>query len=82
MPQIVISYNAKPVLIRRTGTLFSSPQAKVMEMDVHVHKFAAMAKRSIHLVSSRCGLMYMQIGFVIEVLDTYSRYNMYSSYYM
>ena len=37
-----------------------------MEMDIHVHKFANLAKQSIFLISSRCGLMFMQIGFVIE----------------
>jgi len=65
MPGIIVQYNAKPVLIRRTGSIYTAPN--LIEMDIHVHKFAAMAKRSIHLVSSRCGLMYMQIGFVIEV---------------
>jgi len=67
MPQVVMSYNAKPVLIRRTGTLFRG--VGLLEMDIHVHKFASLAKRSIHLISSKCGLMYMQIGFVIEVCD-------------
>ena len=37
-----------------------------MEMDIHVHKFATLAKQSIHYISSRCGQMFMQIGFVIE----------------
>jgi len=66
MPQLILSYNAKPVLIRRTGSLTRGPSNSYLEMDIHVHKFAAVAKRSIHLLSSRCGLMYMQIGFVIE----------------
>ena len=35
-------------------------------MDIHVHKFANIAKRSIHLITSRCSSMAMQIGFVIE----------------
>eukprot|EP01041_Mallomonas_annulata_P009257 gene9257-19216_t len=64
MPQMILNYNAKPVLIRRTGSINRGKGH--MEMDIHVHKFAAVAKRSIHLLSSRCGLMYMQIGFVIE----------------
>ena len=37
-----------------------------MEINIHVHKFANLAKQSIHLITSRCGLMFMQIGFVIE----------------
>lgn len=64
MPAIVNSYNAKPVLIRRTGSLFRG--SNYLEKDIHVYKFANLAKQTIHMMSSRCGLMYMQIGFVIE----------------
>lgn len=64
MPSAIVSYNAKPVLIRRTGSIFRGPSH--LEMDIHVHKFANLAKQSIYLISSRCGLMFMQIGFVIE----------------
>ena len=64
MPQYITSYNAKPVLIRRTGTIFKGPN--YLEMDIHVHKFANIAKQSIHVLTSRCALMAMQIGFVIE----------------
>jgi hypothetical protein len=64
MPSAVTSWNAKPVLIRRTGTIYKGPN--YLEMDIHVHKFANLAKQSIFLISSRCGLMYMQIGFVVE----------------
>ena len=64
VPSVIMSYNAKPVLIRRTGSVFRGPSH--MEVDVHVHKFANLAKKSIHALSSRCGLMYMQIGFVVE----------------
>lgn len=73
VPAFILSYNAKPVLIRRTGSIHPGPGygtsagCQYMEMDIHVHKFAMAAKKSIHLLSSRCGLMYMQIGFVIEV---------------
>lgn len=35
-------------------------------MNIHVHKFATLAKHSIHMCTSRCNLMHMQIGFVIE----------------
>jgi hypothetical protein len=52
------------VLIRRTGSIHKGPN--YIEFDIHVHKFATMAKQSIHFLSSRCGLMYMTIGFVIE----------------
>ena len=61
---MIVSYNAKPVLIRRTGTFYKGKD--YCEFDVHVHKFANLAKQSIHMISSRCGLMFMQIGFVVE----------------
>jgi hypothetical protein len=64
VPQMISSYNAKPVLIRRTGSLFRGKN--YIEKDIHIYKFANLAKQSIHYLSSRCGLMYMQIGFVIE----------------
>ena len=64
MPSVVINFNAKPVLIRRTGSVFKGP--RYLEMCIHVHKFANLAKQSIHLVTSRAGLMYMECGFVIE----------------
>lgn len=64
MPAMIVSYNAKPVLIRKTGTFYRG--LNYVEFDVHVHKFANLAKQSIHMISSKCGEMYMQIGFVIE----------------
>jgi hypothetical protein len=64
LPALIVSYNAKPVLIRRTGTDFKGQG--YIEKNIHVHKFATLAKQSIHMISSRCGLMYMQVGFVIE----------------
>lgn len=67
MPSVIVSYNAKPVLIRRTGSITRGPN--YLEVDIHVHKFANLAKKSIHALSSRCGLMYMQIGFVVEGRD-------------
>jgi hypothetical protein len=68
IPSAISSYNAKPILIRRTGTIFrgTNDGIRYMEMNIHVHKFATLAKQSIHYISSRCGLMFMQIGFVIE----------------
>lgn len=64
---MISSYNAKPVLIRRTGSILRGPN--YMEMDIHVHKFANLAKQSIYFLSSKCGAMFMQIGFVIEGRD-------------
>lgn len=58
------AWNAKPVLIRRTGSLYRGNG--YMEFDIHVHKFDNLAKTMIHQLSSRVGQMYMNIGFVIE----------------
>ena len=68
IPSAISSYNAKPILIRRTGTIYRGVNdgIRYMEMNIHVHKFATLAKQSIHYISSRAGQMYMQIGFVIE----------------
>lgn len=33
---VFATYNAKPVLIRRTGSIFRGPN--YMEVDIHVHK--------------------------------------------
>lgn len=64
---VIVSYNGKPVLIRRTGSLFKG--TNYMEFDVHVHKFDTFAKQGIFQISSLCGNMYMQVGFVIEGRD-------------
>ena len=37
-----------------------------METTIHVFKFANMAKSSIHMLTSRCSQMFMEIGFLIE----------------
>lgn len=66
---MIESYNGKPVLIRKTGTIFRG--ANYLEKDIHVHKFANMAKQSIYLLSSKCAKLYMQIGFVIEGRDNH-----------
>ena len=67
VPSAIASFNAKPVLIRRTGSLHRGDG--YIEKDVHVHKFANAAKSSIHFLSSRCAQMAMQIGFVVEGRD-------------
>ena len=36
LPKMIVSYNAKPVLIRRTGTLFVGKG--YIEKNIHVHK--------------------------------------------
>ena len=67
MPSVVRSFNAKPVLIRRTGSVYRGQH--YLEMCIHVHTFANLAKSSIHAVTSRAGNMYMECGFLIEGRD-------------
>jgi hypothetical protein len=67
MPSMVTSYNAKPVLIRKTSSIYKT--SKYLEACIHVFKFANLAKSSIHMVTSRCGAMFMECGFTIEGLD-------------
>lgn len=67
IPQIISSYNATPVVIRKTGSIFKG--AGYIEKNLHIHKFSNMARQSIHLLTSRFGLMNMKIGFLIEGVD-------------
>jgi len=69
VPSSIAQWNAKPILIRRTGTLYRGEASKYMEFDVHIHKFDNLAKKSIHYMTAMCAKMLMQIGFVIEGRD-------------
>ena len=62
----VQSFNAKPVLIRRTSTIFRDEELSYLELDIHVQKFDAVAQQSIVSMTSRAGEMYMEIGILIE----------------
>jgi hypothetical protein len=66
VPQRIADYNAKPLLIRRTGTLYRGVNNSYMEFDMHIHKFDTTAKKAIHYMTSMAGEMFMQIAFVIE----------------
>jgi hypothetical protein len=67
--QSIAQYNAKPILIRRTGTLYRGVNNTYMEFDMHIHKFDAAAKKAIHFMTSKAAEMFMQIAFVIEGRD-------------
>lgn len=64
VPASIAAYNAKPILIRRTGSLHRGQG--YIEMNVHVHKFANLAKQSIHFLSSRFGQMAMQVDGLVD----------------
>ena len=67
----VQGFNAKPILIRRTSTIFRDDNNPIMylELDIHVQKFDAVAQRNIVSMTSRASEMYMEIGIVIESRD-------------
>jgi hypothetical protein len=69
VPSYISNYNAKPILIRRTGTLFRGEGSKYMEFDMHIHKFDYAAKKGIFYMTSLCNEMLCQIGYVIEGRD-------------
>ena len=69
IPQSIVDYNAKPILIRRTGSLYRGINNTYMEFDMHIHKFDTAAKKAIHFMTSKAGEMFMQIAFVIEGRD-------------
>ena len=66
VPQYIADYNAKPILIRRTGSLYRGANNSYMEFDMHIHKFDTTAKKAIYSMTSKAGEMFMQIAFVIE----------------
>lgn len=66
-PSFITKYNAKPVLIRKTGNLIRGPN--YLEMDINVHSFAAMAKKGISMLMPAFKDMYINIGFTIEGRD-------------
>lgn len=64
-PSVITSFNSKPVLIRRTGSLLVGQG--YLQMTVSVHKFAHLARQSIHSMTSRINeMMNLQMGFLIE----------------
>jgi len=66
LPGFITSYNAKPALIRKTGTLFRGPDNKYIEMDINVHRFATLPRKGLTILMSRFDEMMLYVGFVIE----------------
>lgn len=64
LPSFITGYNAKPVLIRNTGTLIRGD--RYIEMDINVHRFNSLAKKGLQALMSRFDKLYMDIGFCIE----------------
>ena len=49
----VASYNGKPALIKKTGTLFVDEEQHYFEMQINVHNFAMMTRSALGGLKSR-----------------------------
>jgi hypothetical protein len=50
-PSFIVSYNAKPALITKTGTLVRGEN--YLEMDINVHKFNALSRKGLAILLVR-----------------------------
>jgi hypothetical protein len=70
LPSFITSYNAKPVLIRNTGSLIRSVNVSsgiaYAEFDINVHRFAAVPKKALSTLLDRFDKMFIDVGFCIE----------------
>jgi hypothetical protein len=66
VPGSIADWNAKPILIRRTGSIHRGEGGKYMEFDMHIHEFDTVARKGIHFMTAQAGGMLTQIGYVIE----------------
>jgi hypothetical protein len=57
-------YNGKPVLIKNSGTLYKGKD--YMEMDINVHLFSMITRKTLHGLQSSFAKMELKIGFVIQ----------------
>lgn len=67
LPSFITGYNAKPVLIKQTGTLVRGN--KYIEMDINGHKFNAISKGALHTLMPSFSEMIVSYGFCIESRD-------------
>lgn len=64
LPSFITAYNAKPVLIRQTGTLLRGDN--YVELDINVHRFGSAPKQALTILKERFEAMDMCVGFCIE----------------
>lgn len=64
LPGFITSYNAKPVLIRTTGTVYKGEN--YTEQDVNCHAFGAVARKALGVLSGKFPSMCFNIGYIIE----------------
>eukprot|EP01038_Epipyxis_sp_PR26KG_P004812 gene4812-6741_t len=66
LPSFISSYNAKPIIIRNTGTMIRSSDGSYMEMDINVHRFGSVPKKALEVLFNRFDQMVISMGFCIE----------------
>lgn len=64
LKQLMSKYNGKPVLINKTGSIFRGES--YLEMDVNVHAFTMMTRKSLKETHSSLSKMKVLMGFVIQ----------------
>lgn len=64
LPSFITSYNAKPALIRNTGTLHRADT--FLEMDINVHRFASLPKKALEVMFNKFHEMLISVAFCIE----------------
>jgi len=66
LPSFITGYNAKPVLIKNTGTMLRSACGSYLEFDINVHRFASLPKKALQTLLSRFERMNISTAFCIE----------------
>ena len=67
LPSFITSYNAKPVLINKTGTLVRGD--RYIEMDINLHRFSSVAKKGLQILIPYFERMLVTAGFTIEAIE-------------
>jgi len=67
LPSFITAYNAKPVLINKTGTLHRG--TGFIEMDINLHRFATVAKKGLQVLIPYFEKMRVTAGFTIESVE-------------
>lgn len=70
LPSFITSYNAKPILIRNTCTMYGGDSAdscpSYAEVDLNVHKFGSLPKKALATMIDQFSSMRVSTGFCIE----------------
>ena len=64
LPSFIQNYNAKPVLITKSGSIFTGEN--YVEVDIRVHRFSYLARKGLNYLQGKFSQMIFDVGFVIE----------------